>query len=107
SKEVGICMVHASLCGEGVFARVFGSVYLLKQRHGKLLVGDAVLGRADVLFGLIGDVEVDSHQEVLLQGEQGSVCYFWKQYKCVCVCVCVYKCVGVCVRQRDICVCVC
>lgn len=41
--------------------------YLLKERHGKLLVGYAVFGCADVLSALGTDVEVDTHQEVLLR----------------------------------------
>ena len=40
--------------------------HLLKQRHGELLVRDAVLGGADVLLGLGRDVKVDPHQDVLL-----------------------------------------
>ena len=40
--------------------------HLFEERHGKLLVRDAVLGRADVLLGLVGDVEVNAHQNVLL-----------------------------------------
>lgn len=41
--------------------------HLLEERHGELLVRDAVSGRADVFFGLICDVEVDPHQDVFLQ----------------------------------------
>lgn len=41
--------------------------HLLKERHGELLVRDAVARSADVLLGLVGDVEVDPHQDVLLQ----------------------------------------
>lgn len=40
---------------------------LFEKCHGKLLMWDAVLGCADVLLGLIRDVEVDPHQEVLLK----------------------------------------
>lgn len=40
--------------------------YLFEQRHGELLVWDAVFGGADVLSALGADVEVDAHQKVLL-----------------------------------------
>lgn len=40
---------------------------LFEKCHGKLLMWDAVLGRTDVLLGLIRDVEVNPHQEILLQ----------------------------------------
>lgn len=42
-------------------------IYLLKECHGKLLVRDAVFGCADVLLGLIRDVKVDPHEDILLQ----------------------------------------
>lgn len=41
--------------------------HLFEERHGKLLVGDAVSGRADVFFGLVCNVEVNPHQDVFLQ----------------------------------------
>lgn len=41
--------------------------YLFEQSHGKLLVWYAVFGRADVLSALGTDVEVDTHQEILLR----------------------------------------
>lgn len=44
--------------------------HLLEQRHGELLVRDAVSGRADVFFGLVCDVEVNPHQDVFLQGTE-------------------------------------
>lgn len=47
--------------------------HLLKERHGELLVRDAVSGRADVLFGLVCDVEVDPHQDVFLQRTEVNV----------------------------------
>lgn len=40
---------------------------LFEKCHGKLLMWDAVFGRTDVLLALVGDVEVDPHQEVLLE----------------------------------------
>lgn len=41
-----------------------GTYTLLKQRHCKFLVGDAVLGSTYILFGFISNVEVNSHQQV-------------------------------------------
>lgn len=41
-----------------------GTYTLLKQRHCKFLVRYAVLGSTYILFGLISNVEVNSHQEV-------------------------------------------
>lgn len=41
--------------------------HLFEERHGKLLVGYAVFGCADVLLALVGDVKVDAHQNVLLR----------------------------------------
>ncbi|TNN68423.1 hypothetical protein EYF80_021344 [Liparis tanakae] len=41
--------------------------YLFEQSHGKLLVGYAVFGCADVFSALRADVEVDPHQEILLR----------------------------------------
>ncbi len=40
--------------------------HLFKERHGKLLMRDAVSGCADVFFGLVSDVEVNPHQDVFL-----------------------------------------
>jgi len=44
--------------------------HLFKERHGKLLVGNAVSGCADVFFGLVCNVEVNPHQDVFLQKEK-------------------------------------
>lgn len=47
--------------------QIITATNLFEKCHGKLLVWDAVLGRADVLLGLIRDVEVDPHQKILLE----------------------------------------
>lgn len=47
--------------------RIMSLTNLFEKCHGKLLMWDAVLGRANVLLGLIRDVEVDPHQEILLE----------------------------------------
>lgn len=47
-------------------------IHLFEQCHGELLVGNAVLGGTYVLFSLISNVEVDSHEEIFLQGENKS-----------------------------------
>lgn len=41
--------------------------YLFEQSHGKFLVWYTVFGCADVLSTLRADVEVDTHQEILLR----------------------------------------
>ena len=56
--------------------------HLLKQRHGKLLVGYAVLGRADVFSALSTDVEVNTHQEVFLKAHKHTLCH--SVFVCTC-----------------------
>lgn len=47
--------------------------HLFEERHGELLVGDAVSGGANVFLGLVGDVEVNPHQDVFLQRRRCEV----------------------------------
>lgn len=44
--------------------------HLFKEHHGELLVRDAVSGCADIFRGLVGNVEVNPHQDVLLQNHR-------------------------------------
>lgn len=54
------------------------SPYLFEQSHGKLLVWNTVFCCADVLSTLCADMEVDSHQEVLLRNT-------WERHQLMCV----------------------
>lgn len=50
---------------QGIRSGTTASTYtLLKQRHCKFLVGNAVLGSTYIFFGFISNMEVNSHQEV-------------------------------------------
>lgn len=52
--------------------------HLLEQSHGELLVRYAVFGGTDVLPALCADVEVDTHQEILLRNMwHGQSLRFW------------------------------
>lgn len=45
---------------------------LLQKPHGELLVRDAALGRAHIFSALIGHVEVDPHEDVLLRSRRAA-----------------------------------